>query len=99
MQRYPERTMKRSMRVWGDMLRIWRLCGRAGCRRAHACRGDARACFPHNFALLPEGVRDWFAGVGEAQKNDLSFDAAMERLDALPEGEAFRAWCKAVAEP
>ncbi len=25
-------------------LRLWRLCPRIGCKRAHACRGDAAAC-------------------------------------------------------
>jgi hypothetical protein len=26
------------IRGWGDLLYIWRLCGKAACRRAHACK-------------------------------------------------------------
>lgn len=27
-----------------QLLELWRLCGKSRCRRARACRGDARRC-------------------------------------------------------
>jgi len=85
-------------RGWGDVLCLWRLCPRAGCARAHACKGNVRDCFPRHFALLPQGVQDWFAGLGEAQKNGLSFDEAMGALDAEGCGAALRNWHEAVEQ-
>ena len=87
---------EKSLRAWGDLMSLWRLCGNAACRRAHACRGNARVCFPRHFPLLPEGVRAWLAGLGEAQEDGLTFEEAMEWLDATPAGEALRAWNTAV---
>jgi hypothetical protein len=89
--------LRASMRRWGNFLLIWRLCGKPACRRAHACHGNACACFANNFLLLPEGVRAWFDGVGEAQKAHEPFEEAMERLDGTDAGEALREWYEAVA--
>jgi hypothetical protein len=60
-------SLEKGMRVWGNALSLWRLCGNAACRRARACRGNVRLCFPRNFPLLPEGVRDWFEALAEAR--------------------------------
>lgn len=92
-----DRSREESMRGWGEVLSLWRLCGNAACRRARICRGHARVCFPRNFVLLPEGVQAWFVGLGEAQENGLTFDEAMDWLDAVGAGEAFRDWNEAVA--
>ena len=97
----PERTQTsriEELRDWGNLFALWRLCGRTACRRAGACRGDARACFPRNFALLPNGVRAWFAGLGQAQQAGHTFDEAVEWLDGTEAGDAFRDWHAAVAK-
>jgi hypothetical protein len=85
-------------RGWGDFLCLWRLCPRAACTRAHACKGDVRDCFPRHFALLPERVQEWWLGIGEAQKNGLSFDEAMGALEAEGCGAALRNWHEAVEQ-
>ncbi|MBI4274118.1 MAG: hypothetical protein HY659_05415 [Rhizobiales bacterium] len=89
-------TRDRVMRGWSDVLNLWRLCNRTACRRTRACGGKPLQCFKLNFPLLPEGVRAWFEGVGQAQDQKLTFDEAMEWLDTTDAGEAFREWTKAV---
>jgi hypothetical protein len=84
------------MRPWADALALWRLCDHARCRREHACRCDPHGCF-RAVALLPEGVRAWFAGVARAQKEGQSFDEAMAFLDGTDAGDALRDWHHAVA--
>jgi hypothetical protein len=83
-------------RGWGNILRLWRLCPRAACARARACKGNAGDCFPRHFKLLPPGVQEWWLGIGEAQKEGLSFDDAMEWLEAEGCCEALRQWYEAV---
>jgi hypothetical protein len=34
----------RDLRLAAQLLELWRLCGKSRCRRAWACRGDARRC-------------------------------------------------------
>lgn len=87
----------KAQRGWGNILGLWRLCGDAACRRARACRGDALVCFPRNINLLPQGVREWFTALGEAQADGLTFDEAMRSLEDTPESEAFEDWSAAVA--
>jgi len=84
------------LRGWGNVLSLWRLCGSAACRRAHCCRGNGTARFKQNYPLLPEGVRAWFEGLGEAQKENYSFDQAIVWLDGLGLMDEFRNWCAAV---
>jgi hypothetical protein len=85
-------------RGWGDILCLWRLCPRTACARARACKGNVRDCFPRHFKLLPQGVQEWFAGLGHAQNEGASFDEAMEWLDAEGPGQALRAWYEAVEQ-
>ena len=85
-------------RGWGDFLCLWRLCPRAACARAHACKGNVRDCFPRHFKLLPERVQEWWVALGEAQKNGLSFDEAMGALEAEGCGAALRNWHEAVEQ-
>jgi len=93
-----DRDTARSLRNWGDMLCLWRLCGRAACRRAQRCRGEAPVCFPRNFPLLPEGVRAWFGGIAQAQEDGLTFEQAIEWLDSNWAGDAYHDWCEMVME-
>jgi hypothetical protein len=37
-------TPEESFRLYAARLQIWRLCGKASCRRAQACRGNPRLC-------------------------------------------------------
>ena len=92
----PKHSLTESMRGWGDALSLWRLCANATCRRARCCRGNARVCFPRNFRLLPEGVRAWFGGIGEAQEEELTWEEAMAWLDTTPAGEAYHEWNESV---
>ena len=87
---------EQGLRGWANVLRLWRLCGHASCRRERACRGDARLCVPANYPLLPEGVRDFVDGLAEARAEELSFEEAMAWLDATEAGDAFRDWNAAV---
>lgn len=89
-------TREQSFRLWADVLRLWRLCGNASCRRCRACRGKSRACFSANYPLLPDGVREYFDALGQAHRDGLTFDDALEELDGSDEDEAFRAWTSAV---
>ena len=88
-----EQKMERSERRWGDTLSIWALCAKAPCRRAQACRGaDARVCFGRYCHMLPEGVRDWFLTLGEAQAAGVPFDEAREELERLGLNDALADW-------
>jgi hypothetical protein len=54
-----------------ELLELWRLCRKSSCRRARACRGDARACC--------EILADWSETLSLKDKR-LGFAEAMERL-------------------
>jgi hypothetical protein len=86
----------RTTRGWGNVLKIWRLCGNAACRRARACRGNPRRCAPRNYPLLPEGVRGWFETLIVAKEAGVSFEEVRDRLEGTEEDEAFREWSAAV---
>jgi hypothetical protein len=71
-------------------LQFWRVCGKAPCRRALDCRGDAQACFRHFWWQLPEEARVWFraaiaASAGGMKNNaaGLAADAEVARWQAL----------------
>ena len=54
-----------------ELLELWRVCRKAQCRRARACRGDARACC--------EMLVDWSETLSWKDKR-VSFVEVMERL-------------------
>ena len=81
-----------ALRHWHRILGLWRVCDKAACRRARACRGNPRACAPVNFARAPEGVQDWFCNLVLAKEAGLSFDEAMARVQGTPTEEAFLDW-------
>ena len=90
-------SLEQGMRRWGAVLKLWRLCGHASCRRSRACRGDVDRCFAANFPLLPDGVRDFIDGLAEARARELSFEEARAWLDGTEACDAFRDWNAAVA--
>jgi hypothetical protein len=91
-------TTPEASRGWATVLCLWRLCGKAACRRALRCRGDGNTCFQLNFPLLPADVQDWLAELDELNAQGVAFEQAMADLDARPSGQAFRAWRQAVSE-
>jgi hypothetical protein len=75
-----ERKEHATERAWSNILNMWHVCANAACRRARCCRGSPSYCYKHNYPPLPEGVKDWFFLIGEAQKDGIAFDAAWEEL-------------------
>ena len=59
-----------------ELLELWRLCRKSSCRRARACRGDARACC--------EMLVDWSGALSLKDKR-VGFAGAIERLRGKPE--------------
>lgn len=44
--------------LYVESLPLWRLCGRAYCRRHHTCNGDRRACLQQGWPLLPKHIQE-----------------------------------------
>jgi hypothetical protein len=89
--------LERSLRFASDHLSLWRVCANASCRRARCCRGRAATCADRNAAVLPKGVRDWFAAFLSAKLADVPFDEFREEMEFSEELAAYRAW-KRLAE-
>jgi hypothetical protein len=83
-------------RRWINLLNMWHVCGNAACRRARCCRGHIRICFKPNFLRLPEGVREFFFALGDAQEQKLPADELIEWLDAQGLMEELAKWRAAV---
>ena len=63
--------VRRDLQLAAQVIELWRLCRKSRCRRARACRGDARACC----AMLA----DWSEALSLKDKR-VSFAQAIERL-------------------
>lgn len=63
--------LRRDLQLAAQLIELWRLCRKSRCRRARACRGDARRCC----AMLA----DWYEALQLKDKR-VSFAEAMERL-------------------
>jgi hypothetical protein len=44
--------------LYVESLPLWRVCGRAYCRRHHTCRGDGRACLQQGWPLMSKRVQE-----------------------------------------
>jgi hypothetical protein len=77
------------MRAACRALGFWRVCGKAPCRRALDCKGDAQACFRTFWRQLPEHVRVWVRAAIRASASGLRNRAAAKVADA--EVERWRA--------
>jgi hypothetical protein len=64
-------TAETDMQRAAQVFELWRVCRRSHCRRAGACRGDARACC--------EMLADW-AEVMSWKDKRVGFDEAIKRL-------------------
>ena len=63
-------------------LQFWRVCGKAPCRRALDCKGDAQACFRHFWRQFPEETRVWVRAAIRASAGGLKNKAAGLAADA-----------------
>ena len=85
------------LRRAADLLCLWRLCGKASCRRYRTCRGRAHVCAKRNSVLLPASVREFFAAFLAAKRAGLSFDQFRADMEQREETKAFFAWRRAAA--
>lgn len=63
-------------------LQFWRVCGKAPCRRALDCMGDAQACFRQFWWQLPEEARVWIRAAIKASASGMKNKAAALAADA-----------------
>jgi hypothetical protein len=63
-------------------LQFWRVCGKAPCRRALDCKGDAQACFRHFWRQFPEETRVWVRAAISASAGGMKNKAAGLAADA-----------------
>jgi hypothetical protein len=83
-------------RFASNMLALWGLCEKPGCRRARACKGNAQHCVARYARLAPEDAREGVKAMIEGQRDGVSFDTAQDR--AYDEVEAMIEWQARVAE-
>lgn len=71
------RSLRAAARRWNDLLGIWHQCDERDCRRRRRCCGDPLSCLPRFLPLLPQSARLWFACIGSAAENGVSFAEAL----------------------
>ena len=87
-----QRKMHAAERGWSNLLNMWHVCANTACRRARCCRGNPSYCYRHNYPQLPEGVKDWFALIGEFQAEGLPFEEAWAGLEKCGVLAEFVSW-------
>jgi hypothetical protein len=93
--RKPALDERASKRLIADLYCIWRLCGRAECRRARTCRGTPEDCLGRCMPLVPEDARMWVVALMQGKELGETFEQAQAAMP--PElNEAFDAWRAAV---
>jgi hypothetical protein len=102
MTQQPSRlTVRETARHISDLYCLWRCCGKPACRRARACRGDARACLTALPLVPPDAVlflkamdqaRGFFSFEEMMARNEETWQAVEEWreivLSSLPENNA-----------
>lgn len=64
--------------LWiADLYCLWRLCPRAACRRAKACRGDGCIC-QAGLALVPSEALDFMLAFEQARDDRLTYDEMID---------------------
>jgi hypothetical protein len=96
-------SLRESARLIADLFCLWRLCAKPSCRRARACRGDARSCLT-GLPLVPPEALLFLKGMDEA-RGFFTFPEMMARneeewaavedwrelvMSTLPESNAWR---------
>lgn len=74
---------------------IWRLCGKAACLRAQACRGCAADCLERCIPLVPREVMTIVDGWLRAEHQGIDPDQVVARHER--EFAVYSAWTEAVA--
>ena len=69
---------RKDLRLAAELFELWRLCRKSRCRRARACRGEARVCC--------EMLVDWSEALSLKDKR-VGFAEAIERLREPPARE------------
>ena len=86
-----------SIRGWANMFCLWRFCRQKKCATASACRGaDVRRCFHAHYILLPDSVQLWWEAIGDAQRDGLSWEQAMDRIAEEDFDGALEDWQRTV---
>ena len=63
-----------SHRIASDLLRLWALCGKPACRRAQACKRDARDCLTRYGRLAPEAARSGALALVQGAQDGVGID-------------------------
>ena len=82
--------IERALRFGADRIALFHLCADPKCKRAKACRGDARAC-----ASLAE---TWLQAIDAETKARPDFAAIERGIETAEELRAYRAWRRALAK-
>ena len=80
-----------SKRLIADLYCIWRLCGRAACRKARTCRGTPEDCLKRCMPLVPEDARMWVVALMEGKEFGEPFEVALAEVPKECT-QAFDAW-------
>ena len=89
--RKPALTEQESRRLIADLYCIWRLCGRAACRKVRTCRGTPEDCLKRCMPLVPEDARMWVIALMEHKELGDPFEHAWAVVPHELK-EAFDAW-------
>lgn len=92
----PKLSLRETTRRWADVLGIWRSCAQAGCRRKGRCTGKPLHCLPRHLPSVPPLTRLWFACVGIAAQQHLSFGAALTLVEREGEAALCARWHRAL---
>lgn len=88
----PRLSLRESARLVSDLYCLWRMCGKPLCRRARACRGDARKCL-NALPLVPPDALAFLKAMDE-NRGWLSFEAMLEQHE--DEWQAVEDWRESV---
>jgi hypothetical protein len=79
-----------ALRITSNLLCLWALCGKLGCRRAKRCKGKPDDCITRYAPLVPEAARCGVLAVAAAGSYGIGDDDM--RADAGAELAALEAW-------
>jgi hypothetical protein len=84
----PRLSTRETARRISDLFCLWRCCGKPVCRRARACRGDARSCLTALPLVPPDAVL--FLKAMDEARGFFSFEELMARNEE--KWEAVEEW-------
>jgi hypothetical protein len=92
----PKLSLRETTRRWNDVLGIWRSCAQKDCRRKGRCDGEPLHCLPRHLPSVPPLTRLWFACVGVAAQQRLSFGEALTLAEREGEAALCARWHRAL---